>query len=383
MMKQVPKTDRIKSLIAKAVGDPDANTDGLAVYEAVIANGKPLRRDQGLYAGAVIQQDAMSGMNDHINSGDHIPLQAMHRSGLPLGKVFHSEMKPTADGGTKVHALFYLPKAGSDYVHKIDTGVINDVSVGFMPKSLQCSACGFDYMGDTAGFNNIYDCVCDKGHKIGKDGVHARVHGVSSLSELSLVNRGAVNGGSILPRPQQSAGANPNMARFAALGIDERPFYLAASMSEFDIGTKTPTQENPIMEKELIELKANAIVAGRDLAAKDAQIADLTAKLATAEAATIQATANLSAALATDGVKAKADLAEAMSLVHEFGKATFAANGKPDTAMPETVSATVALVRQGRADLSASLVAGGRSVPAATGTKDDTTNNNFAAFKRA
>lgn len=380
-MKQVQKTDRIKSLIAKAVGDPDANTDNLAVYEAVIANGRPLRK-QGLYAGGIIQQDAMSGMADAINSDDHVPLQLMHRGGIPVGKVFHAEMKPTPDGGTSVHALFYLPKANSEYVSKIDAGVINDVSVGFFPRQLQCSACGFDYTGPNVTFENIYDCVCDQGHRIGVDGVHARIHGVSQFHELSLVDKGAVPGATILPRAKQSMALAPNIARFSELGIDERPFYLAASMAEFTPSpANPPAKDKPAMD-ELITLKADLIVANRDVAAKDALIASLKADLTAAQTATAQANDSLAAALKLDGAKAIADLKLAMELIREFGAATLSALGQT-AALPETTSELIATVRKARADLSASLVAGGRAQPAAGPTGEPADKPNFAAFKRS
>jgi len=388
MVKQVPKSERIQALVAKSVGDPEVNLDNLAIYEAVMANTTPLRRRNGLYAGGVLGQDTLSELVSKINGPDHIPLQLMHRSGIPVGKVFHAEMKPTRDGGTEARALFYLPKQDSQYVNKIDTGVINDVSVGFLPKALQCSSCGFDYMGDKATFANVYDCVCDQGHKIGVDGVHARIHGVAAFQELSLVDQGASVGAVIMPRQQQSLGTAPNMARFAAEGIDERAFFLFASNADFtQLNQEDPPMADPNIEK-LIETSAKLMMAERDLVAaqaalaaavapKDAEIVRLTAELkATAEALTL--------AKGADVAKLTADLKLAMELINEFGAALLTASGKTE-ALPETVSEAVTVIRDARAKLALSVLPGGKSVPAASGSKgsEHEANPSFTSFKRS
>ncbi|HQT78090.1 MAG TPA: hypothetical protein PLD10_13630 [Rhodopila sp.] len=373
MVKQVPKSDRINALIAKAYGDPAVDTSEMAVFEAIVANTKPLRRTTGLHAKAVLGTDVLAELTQIVNSGEHVPLQAMHQGGLPKGKVFYAEMRQGEDGTPQTHMLFYLPKTNSDITAKIDAGVIGEVSVGFMPKKLLCSSCGFDYMSDEATFENLWDCTCANGHAIGKDGVHARVHGVEKLSELSLVDRGAVNGAVILPRPKQTPDS-PLTARFSERGMDVRAFYIAASAENPPTNPETNTME-------LAEVKADLIVATRDLTAaketissKDAEIAELKAKLATSEG--IVATLK-----ELDGTKAKADLDVALSLLDEIGRATYAAMGKPDTKLPETISERVASIKLARAELALAIPEGGRAHAAAQTNTKSAQAPSFSAFK--
>ena len=382
MFKQVTKTDGIKAQIAKAYGDPDVRPDDLAVFEAVAANTLPLRRSKGIYAGARLGHDVLSGMAATINSGEHIPLQIMHRDALPVGKVFAASLQPMAGGETALHTMFYLPKKESELVGKIDSGSLNDVSVGMLPKQLLCSTCGFDYMGDEADIMNLLDCTCANGHAIGKDGVHVRVHGVKQMQELSLVNKGAAVGASILPRNRQKMGwVSTSPERLAARGVDDLIYALFAMAGEIPVSTN-PSKDTPKMD-ELVTLKAEAIVATRDLAdAKtklDAAVAEATglqAKLAEAEA-------KLADALKGDLAAAKAELAAVGEFISDWAKAALAATGKTD-ALPATLAEQITIVRDARAALALAIPTGGASRGAGAGTGDkNAASKSFAAFKRS
>ena len=62
MLKTVPRSDKTDALIAKAYGDTNIDPSGLSVFEAVYANTTPLRRRNGIYAGAHLQPDVFAEM---------------------------------------------------------------------------------------------------------------------------------------------------------------------------------------------------------------------------------------------------------------------------------------------------------------------------------
>jgi len=367
MVKQVPKSDQVRAILAKVVGDEAVNADDYAVFEAIFANTLPLRRQGGIYEGARIGADMLAAAAERLNAGETIPLALMHRSGLPSGRVMSAKLRPAVDGSTELVGMFFLPKSEIELVTKLDTGTINEVSINFMPSQLLCSECGFDYMSDEATFDNLWGCVCANGHKIGKNGVHVRVHGLKSWNELSLVDRGAVNGAKILPRSEQT-----DPARLAARGFDNRILALCASASD----ALPPPPENPEMTPEAVETAAKLIVAERDLAAATTKITDLEAKLAAAEAKVTELSAS-------DAAQLKVDRDAAVGLVDEIGKATLAALGRGTENLPEIISDRVKLVKDLRASLTMVIPPGGAARPASDADTDTKVKANFSAFKRA
>ena len=366
MVKQVPKSDRVRAILAKVVGDEEVNADDYAVFEAIFANTLPLRRQGGIYESARIGVDTLAAAAERINAGETIPLALMHRSGLPSGRVMSAKLRPAVDGSTELVGMFFLPKSEIELVAKLDTGTINEVSVNFMPSQLLCSECGFDYMSDEATFDNLWGGVCANGHKIGKNGTHVRIHGLKSWNELSLVDRGAVNGAKILPRSEQT-----DPARLAARGFDNRILALCASASD-----ALPPPENTEMASEAVETAAKLIVAERDLVAATTKITDLEAKLAAAEAKATEVAAS-------DVVQLKLDRDAAVGLVDEIGKATLAALGRGTENLPEVISDRVKLVKDLRANLTMVIPSGGAARPASDADTDTNVKANFSAFKRA
>ena len=362
MLKQVTQTDKIKSQIAAAYGEPDVDTSKLAVFEAIAANTRPLLRDRGLFAKAVIQPDKLRAMDRFLAAGNHVPLQTMHAPGIPKGKVFASSVK-TTDGETSLHTLFYLPTSEAELVNKLDADVIGEVSIGSTPSKLLCSECGWDYNGDDSTFDNVWDCVCANDHKIGKKGVHLKLSGLKQWHELSLVDRGATDGAKVLGRHRQRM-SSPD--KLAARGFDESVLTLFASANLSDPPGPRTTVMTVDVEKyvalsgEVAVLKHTATEITTKLTAAETSVTDLRAQLATkdAEIATLKA---------GDLVKITAERDELKAYVAERLTAAYALTGKAGTAIPELVSDQVKALRQAQTDLALSLPMGGRSLPAGQG----------------
>ena len=381
MFKQVEKTPTIRDWIASAYGDKDVDTDGLAVFEAVAANTRPLRRLHGLHAGAMLQPDVLHGMTKALKQGETIPLHSMHQTdNTPVGRVFAAETRPDIDGGMALHTMFYMdPKHDPVLVDKLNKGILNEVSVGVSVKEVRCSACGWDYMGTDSTIDNLVDGECPDGHVIGKDGVHVKLHGLASWHELSLVDRGAAKGALILPKSRHSMTRSPDFERLAASGFEPSLLSLRAIC---DVSAPTPTPSTPKAPgkssmDELVNLKAEHIVAKRDLEAMTTELGALRAKFTETEA-------KLADASKGDVVALRAQLAEVEKFVADYAAAALAALGKPSSELPAGLSERMKLVEAARAQLALSIVPGGVSQPA--GRSDPkasaASTPDFSAFKR-
>lgn len=376
MFKQVEKSERIRGLVAKAYGDGEVRLDDLAIFEAVAVNTRPLKRSHGLFARAVLTEDTLHEMRAWLEAGNHVPLQTMHRDGIPKGKVFAGETRRNSDGTLALHTLFYLPMSAgeSEMIRKINAGVIAEVSIGVENREIRCSACGFDYLGSDATIEHVFSCTCSNGHTIGQAGVHARLHGLQKWMELSLVDRGAAQGATILPRPQQTFQMDEKR------GFDRTALRLFASADE-------PNKETPPNMDELVKAKVDL---GLAVAAKDAltaQLSEATTKLEAAKAETVSVQTKLTAALAEveelkkgDAVKLKAELDAAQALIDEMTKTVLVATGKQPT-LPATLAEKIETIKAGRTQLALAIPAGGASHKPG-GDDNAHTKGALAAFRR-
>jgi hypothetical protein len=392
MFKQVEITPAIRSKLAKSYGDADLRTDDLAVFESVAGNTKPLRRRSGLFAGARISPSTFEAMFAHTENGNSVPLAVMHRNGIPVGRVFASSLHPSSDGHTRMNTLFYLPKRESDLVHKVNTGVLSDVSLGFDPKALRCSTCGWDYKGEDAAFSNLLNCSCPEGHEIGKNGVHAKVEGLSDWREMSLVDRGAVVGSHILPRPQHTREPNPLL--LAARGFDPELLTCFCSVSETEDLIIIP-EKSKMTEEQVLQLKLDHALAARDVATLTAsveavktttaaEVTTLKAKVTELEASLASATAGDVATLRAENEVLKADKLALVGLVDKRITAAFAVTGRTGAAavVPEKVADKIIMHDELQAALGAAIPIGGRGVPSVgSGGGSEATGANFSAFK--
>lgn len=200
MAKKLTLDERLKSLITQAVGD-EIDFDQIAAYEAVAASTRPIEQRATAYHGAVMSQAFLQEMAGYYKD-ESVPIQVMHNGAmLPVGKLFAADVLEADAGHYDLNVLFYLD-GNSDYAKDIDLGILDEVSVGALPKHAFCSECDFDYMAAGNEYN-FYFRECDNGHQIGMDGVHLRLSGLDKWKELSLVNKGASNKPKILGSAKQ------------------------------------------------------------------------------------------------------------------------------------------------------------------------------------
>jgi hypothetical protein len=122
-MKRLELTPQLQQLIKDRVGE-DVNLDGIAVFEAISLNNKPLPGKKGsLWEGAVATPLTLKQIKDHINGGGHDPaLQLNHDmvGYLPAGRVFDAGLDYAADGSFELRTLFYLDATEAELASKID-----------------------------------------------------------------------------------------------------------------------------------------------------------------------------------------------------------------------------------------------------------------------
>lgn len=231
-MKRLELTPALLQLIKDRVG-PDVDLEGIAVFESISLNTKPLPGKKGtLWEGAVATPLTLRQIADHINNGGHIPLVQDHNlAETPTGRVFAAGLDYADDGSFEMRTLFYLDKTEAVMAAKIDSGSMDEVSISFLPTSYLCSECGWDYLGEGANFENLFTRTCANDHEIGKDHVHVNMVGLNQLIELSLVARGAADKPKIVGRSASKL-APASAQRLAARGFEFESLICQASRGE-------------------------------------------------------------------------------------------------------------------------------------------------------
>ena len=343
-MKQVIKSQQVKDRMRAAFG-ADVPIDNLPVYEAVILNTQPLRKSAGLFKNATVTTPTLTEMATAINN-ESAPIQAMHdTSALPIGRVFYAEVV----NGDELRALFTI--TDPEIQAQIDAGTSDQVSVGYMPRSVCCSSCGFDFMaGDSEA---LWTLTCDEGHTLGEGGVHGLVSGVATFMELSLVGKGAAQGAKIVGQSDSRLAAHPDYQRLAASA--------KAGMAAVHL-TATP--------KETSTMDAAALLAQIQLNATEnsnlrVELAGLNTRVETIAALEARI-AELSAIEPV--VMDDPNVAVAVAALTEEAKVILTACQKPVENLPTEIPALVALIATHRAEFAAAIPVGGRSVAAGNAT---------------
>lgn len=308
MPKSVAITQRVQNLIAKNNGGEQVDYASIVVFEASVLNTRPLSKPGSIFDKGQVSSDTLKQMATYLNSGGFVPLQTLHPNGdeLPLGRFFYAEVLPStlSDGSEELVCLFYLPKTDEN-VPKLDNGIIDEVSVGFVGQQLLCSDCGWDYRSPDATFSNFYDRTCANDHVLGSDGVYLKINGLDRWTETSLVSKGAAHNAKILGRTKQRLGQE-QYERLAASGIAPEQFMLIATTTE----TRSPKMDKEMLEliTQMAETKASVTIKDATIATKDAELTALkasnealTTEIATLKAGTElkEATTKLAAAEAT------------------------------------------------------------------------------------
>lgn len=365
-MKQIQKTPEVMQKLQAAFG-PDANLQNLAVFETVAMNTLPLRKTSGLFKGARLSLSLLSESASWINR-ESVPLQIQHdNSELPVGRLFFAQVVED-----QLRALFAIDTTTSpDLVNKIESGVIDQVSVGQVNKSLACNQCGFNYLAPDASILNILDATCPDGHQVGVDGTFCFVDGLQSFFETSLVGMGAVEGAKIV---------GPTDARLA----NNEPFRLAASANRLgglrltcsaeepqDVDTKEfiAKLEASAGEKAILTAQVTTLTAERDAAVTELTAAK--AKIADLEPAAAELTAS----------KEASDKAVA-ALTTEATTILTACN-KPTDNLPKDVDGLLSVIAENRAAFAAAVPIGGKSNGANTDVEAKPATNLTAFRTRA
>jgi hypothetical protein len=375
-MKRIPHTAEITTKLQSAFG-ADAVPADYAVYEAIALNQRPIRQKHPLFEGAIAQDSLLRGLAETIET-ESAPLQLMHDTrALPAGRVFAAKMH-----GTEVRILFALSlkdPESAPHIAKLDAGVIDQVSVNVLARRLECSSCGWDYLGADASYLNIMNAECANEHQLREDGVHIKMHGVDTLAEISLVGSGGADGARILDK-NNSAFASESFQRLAASGL--APAMLVAT---FNIqGT-----EDMDMTKLIADL-TDAKATNQTLEAKiatEALRAD-TAEAALAEAntkiAALTAEAEAAAATAAAATETAAPSEAVLAFVRTTCERSLIAAGETSIVVPETAEEQLALINTAQTKLSALIPTGGRANTTPEDIQDDTSVTlGSSAFRRA
>lgn len=344
-MKQIAKSAKVLERLKAAFG-PDADLNALAVYECVALTTLPLRKSGGIFKAARVSLSMLSEMASSVNA-ESIPLQLQHDGEpVPFGRFFYAEVIQD-----ELVGLFAVDGINHpDIVSKLDSGVLDQVSVGFTMKRLTCSACGFDYM-EPANQMSMWTLTCDEGHMVGQNGVHVFVDGLEQFLELSLVGKGASEGARIVgPSDAQlqqneqfriAASANPGVVALRlSPTVKEDPQMNAEQMAAFTAAVSGEATA-----------KAALSVAEANLASASATVASLTAKVAELEA------------LTGDNVALKEAADTAVAALTIEAKKVLTACGKGDQAVPTDVKALLAVIDENRAKFAAIIPPNGASSP--------------------
>ena len=277
-MKRIELTERIKALITASVGDT-IDYEKIAAFEATAVTSLPLNKRGTIFNKGQITAETFVEAANLLNTGTFVPLHTLHEQGyeIPVGRVFYGEHVKSPQGTDELRALFFVDGTSPDLISRLDTGTIEEVSVGMQFKRLLCSTCNVDLMEDS---ESMWSETCKNGHVMGMGTNFIRPDGVANFRELSLVSKGASNGAKVL-------GAQK---RLLASAYYKEGSQLAASLKDpefmlFGSPTKL-AEEDPMV---IAELEAKLAKAEGDLTLTATAKAEAEGKVAVLEAAKTEA----------------------------------------------------------------------------------------------
>lgn len=348
-MKRIPITADLTAQIKNAVGE-DVDPAGFAVFESISLNTLPLPGKTGtIFENAVISLLTLRQMADSVNSGNHLPIMFNHNmEGIPMGRAFAAGTNFTTDGSVELRTLFYIDETNAEMAAKVDAGSVDEVSVQFLASQILCSECDFDYRGDTADWSHFADRTCENGHTIGLDGVHVRLVGLQTFTELSLVPRGAASNPKIVGRSASKLTAP--LQALAARGFEIDELFLTASKGEMKV-------DLTLILSQLTEQTTAAATATAALNAAVAERDTAQAALVASEArvAELEAAENVN----PDAEAAVAELAEAKAFLSESFIKMATAAGEVDPVAPLIFADLKAGIELHQSSLAALIPVGG------------------------
>lgn len=356
-MKRIPITESIRQRLTLAFG-AEAKIDALVVYEAIAANQMPLRRSRGLYKGARFTPGMMREMAASV-AAESVPLHVQHNTEtLPVGRVFAAEVHDD-----ELRTLFAVnQETQPGLISDLETGVVDQVSVGVLPSRLTCSECGWDYMGEGATFENFWSHTCTNGHVVGENGVFVWLSALESFMEQSLVNKGAVRGPYVV-NPSQSVFAKSNTLQRLAASANQAPLFICSGVPE-----PSSKETTTVDIKELLsQLTASTTEAALAKAQVATQLAPLQVQLAERDA-TITALQAQITTLEAAAAAPNPDIQAAVEVLSDVATRSAVALGEQQPTLPTTVADLKAFIEDRQAKLTAVLPKGPRSQGADTDT---------------
>ncbi len=346
MTKRIELTDGLKAKIEKILGGPPKSWDNIAAFETVAVTNLPVNKKGTIWDKAVIKPMGMQKLAQLSDGTQYIPLHTLHNQGweLPVGRIFDSGVKTVGDY-EQLHNLFYLDTSNEDeekLANKLDTGVIEEVSVGISWNTLPCSGCSWDFLSDKSGYA-LWERTCENGHVLGMGEYHLALDNPKAYNELSLVSKGASTGARVLPKNQRM------LAQLQANGDNPTQTYMQCSPTLAEEATMTPEQilalqtQVATLQASETDLKSKVTLlaeADSKLTAAQAKISELEPKLTAVEAAKTEAETKLAAAeeklTATEVAKTEAEtkLAEATGKLTALEASIKPAPGSPAFKLP-------------------------------------------------
>ncbi len=339
MGKRLQITPQIAASLAKCYGAPIANPSDYAVFEAIAVNTQPLLRATGFFQSATITPDTVLALAATVNASP-IPLQSMHDGceSLPVGRVFAASTRLDASGSPELLLQFFVANTEPKLIADLEQGAIDEVSIGFMPKSATCSTCGFDYLGNEADYMNFMSLTCPDGHEIGVDGMHVNLTGVKSFDELSLVGKGAARGTKILPA---ASSVQPYALAATANGPRTHSLRLSCGIKGTSMTTKIPEVElaaPPVPSfAEVLTLSQNYGELTANHKITTAENVSLKAQIVALEAQVVELTALKTQIADMTGLKASHEVA--LTHLKDSYKAVSVALGNLNPTVPDDVTA--------------------------------------------
>ena len=351
MGKKIAVTEQILQKIRFAVGDSKFDASNVSVFETRTLTTEAVKQ-RGFFDGARVTVQTLQALAATFKEkeGNSVPLIVMHEGNmLPVGTVFDADVFIMPNGETEMRTLFFVRNdEEGDYAAKLDSSVINEVSVGVQFEHAYCSECGFDYFGPDASIENYWNLECNEGHNIGMNGVHLRLVGVESWSELSLVNRGAAKEAKIMAEGRRKLAASASRSSStvpvlnASFSMSEKSPQPTAK-DDKDMRNETMTLANALGEE-----KAKVALAQKAETDALAQVSTLTTQLQEAkdrikqlEDADAQRTELVAAK-----EKAESDLAAATEALKGHLEAAATAAGEKDAKIPETLLGQIEYVKE-------------------------------------
>ncbi len=357
MPKQIEVTPKIAAALKKAT-DGAVEASSVAVFETISLNTLPIKQ-RGIFNGAVVSQNTLNQMAASVDNGANVPLHKMHDQGsdLPVGKTFFAESIINDRGLPELRSLFYLPLTETDLITKLETDVISEVSVGLKTLHINCSECGWDYLGEDSSFMNLYDTTCANDHVIGKDGVHVLLNGLDRWMEQSLVSLGAANGARIQSRTKALLGTD-RYEKLAASGITPEITVLNAvhSMKE------ETNMDMAVLIAGLTDAKASVINLTAEVATGKTALEATKAELTTALAEVVTLKAKVTpeaAALQLSLTAAQAETEKARASMHKEASRLAVALALTAPVADATMDVLLASIEENRTKMAAAFPAGG------------------------